>query len=58
MKWRRLYLKEGIEALLIENRGGFKKGKITAAAEKKLAQRLHDPKQGFRSFIEIYSNGY
>ncbi len=53
LKWRRLYLKEGIEALLIENRGGFKKGKITAAAEKKLAQRLHDPKQGFRSFIEI-----
>jgi len=51
--WRRSYLKGGIEALLIENRGGFKKGKITAQAEKKLAQRLNSPKEGFRSFVEI-----
>ena len=28
LNWRRIYLKGGIEALLIENRGGFKKGKI------------------------------
>lgn len=53
VNWRRSYLKGGIEALLIENRGGFKKGKITARAEKKLAQRLNSPKEGFRSFIEI-----
>jgi transposase len=53
VSWRRIYLKGGIEALLIENRGGLKKGKITAAAEKKLSQRLNNPKQGFRSFIEI-----
>ena len=51
--WRRIYLKGGIEALLIENRGGFKKGKITASTEKKLARRLNNPKEGFRSFIEI-----
>jgi transposase len=53
VNWRRIYLQGGIEALLIENRGGFKKGKITAVAEKKLASRLHNPKEGFRSFIEI-----
>lgn len=53
VNWRRIYLKGGIEALLIENRGGFKKGKITTSAEKKLAQRLNNPKEGFRSFIEI-----
>lgn len=53
VSWRRIYLQGGIEALLIENRGGFKKGKITAVAEKKLASRLHNPKEGFRSFIEI-----
>jgi transposase len=51
--WRRIYLKGGIEALLIENRGGNKKAQITPSVEKKLAQRLHDPKEGFRSFIEI-----
>lgn len=53
LSWRRIYLEGGIEALLIENRGGFKKGKITTSAEKKLAQRLNNPKEGFRSFIEI-----
>lgn len=53
VNWRRVYLQGGIEALLIENRGGFKKAKITAAAEKKLASRLHNPKEGFRSFVEI-----
>jgi len=53
LSWRRIYLKGGIEALLIENRGGFKKGKITASVEKKLAGRLNNPKEGFRSFIEI-----
>lgn len=53
VNWRRIYLQGGIEALLIENRGGFKKGKITAAVEKKLANRLYNPKEGFRSFVEI-----
>jgi transposase len=53
LSWRRIYLKGGIDALLIENRGGFKKGKITLGAEKKLADRLHNAKEGFRSFIEI-----
>lgn len=53
LSWRNIYLKKGIEFLLIENRGGFKKGKITALAEKKLAARLNNPTQGFRSFIEI-----
>lgn len=53
VNWRRIYLQGGIEALLIENRGGFKKGKITASVEKKLASRLNDPQKGFRSFIEI-----
>jgi transposase len=53
LNWRRIYMKGGIEALVIENRGGFKKGKIAGAAEKKLIQRLNNPKEGFRSFIEI-----
>jgi len=53
LSWRRIYLKGGIEALLVENRGGFKKAKITTSVEKKLAGRLNNPKEGFRSFIEI-----
>ncbi|HEY0058694.1 MAG TPA: helix-turn-helix domain-containing protein [Flavisolibacter sp.] len=53
LKWRRKYITGGLEALLVENRGGHKKAKITPQVESQLAQRLHDPKGGFRSFIEI-----
>ena len=52
-KWRTTYLQQGIEGILLENRGGHKKGKITPLAEKKLAARLNNPKEGFRSFIEV-----
>lgn len=52
-QWRTAYLKQGIDSLLVEKRGGYKKGQITAEAEKKLASRLSSPKEGFRSFTEI-----
>lgn len=51
--WRKQYLAGGIAGLLVDNRGGKKPGKITDAVHKKLSERLHDPRQGFRSFIEI-----
>ena len=51
--WRNQYLAGGIAALLADNRGGKKRGTITVAVHKKLSERLHDPRQGFRSFIEI-----
>jgi transposase len=53
IKWRSIYLQKGIDGLLTENRGGFKRGIITASAEKQLVARLSNPKEGFRSFIEI-----
>ena len=52
-KWRSQYLSNGIYALLEEHRGGNKKSKITEAVQVKLQARLNDPKNGFRSFIEI-----
>jgi len=52
-KWRNEYLADGIDSLLEENRGGHKQGKITADIEQKLHSRLNNPKEGFRSFIEI-----
>jgi transposase len=52
-KWRNIYIAQGVEGLLIENRGGKKVGKITALAEKQLNSRLNNPKEGFRSFIEV-----
>ena len=51
--WRSSYLSDGIEPLLEEHRGGHKQGKITEDVERKLHARLNNPKEGFRSFIEI-----
>lgn len=51
--WRRQYLRGGLEAVLQERRGGKKKAAITAAAHQKLAARLQNPAEGFRTFTEI-----
>lgn len=51
--WRKVYISGGMELLLKERRGGNKPGRITSAIHNRLAERLHNPKEGFRSFIEI-----
>lgn len=51
--WRSNYVSGGMDDMLKDSRGGKKPGKITVAAHKKLSERLHNPKHGFRSFIEI-----
>jgi transposase len=52
-KWRTEYLSAGLEFLLKENRKGTRKAAITPKVNKALADRLNNPKQGFRSFIEV-----
>jgi len=52
-KWRKVYLSGGVALLLEEHRGGHKEAKITPEAEKQLRARLNNPKEGFRSYIEI-----
>ena len=39
--------------MLKDTRGGNKIATITTIANEKLAKRLNNPKEGFRSFIEI-----
>jgi len=51
--WRRHYIAGGLEQLLVEKRGGKKPGKITDSIHQQLSKRLTNPKEGFRSFIEI-----
>jgi transposase len=51
--WRDNYINGGIDLMLQDKRGGYKKAAITAIANKKLANRLNNPKEGFRSFIEV-----
>lgn len=52
-KWRTDYINSGIESLLKENRKGTKKAAITSQVKEALSNRLNNPKQGFRSFIEV-----
>ena len=51
--WRSNYVRGGMDEMLKDSRGGKKVSKITAAAHQQLSERLHNPQQGFRSFIEI-----
>jgi transposase len=51
--WRANYLSGGIESMLQDNRGGYKKAAITPKVNQELSDRLNNPKQGFRSFIEV-----
>lgn len=51
--WRTKYMQQGLSALLEEKRGGKKTAAITSSAHEQLSNRLNNPKEGFRSFIEI-----
>lgn len=51
--WRTTYTKEGFGALMTDKRGGAKEASITGKAYAQLSDRLHNPKEGFRSFVEI-----
>lgn len=51
--WRTSYRQGGIGALLSDGRGGKKPAAISGSVYAELSKRLHDPKKGFRSFVEI-----
>ena len=52
-KWRKAYISGGIEKMLEYNRGGFKPSLITADVHKKIEEKLTNPKEAFRSFVEL-----
>lgn len=51
--WKKCYELGGIKLLLSDKRGGKKQAAVTTKAHRQLSERLHNPKTGFRSFIEI-----
>lgn len=54
VKWRNLYNKEGIEALLTHGRrGGFKKSVFSKENHSKIEAKLNDPKNGIRGYSEL-----
>jgi transposase len=52
-QWRTRYRKGGMNLLLEDNRGGKKPAAIQGEAYRALQKRLHSPKEGFRSFVEL-----
>lgn len=51
--WKKLYEKAGIAALLADGRIGFKKSVVSAEDHKKIEQKLNDPKNGIRGYVEL-----
>jgi transposase len=51
--WRTRYRKGGLNLLLEDKRGGKKAAAIQGEAYQALQKRLHSPKEGFRSFVEL-----
>ncbi len=53
IRWKQQYRSEGIEGLLKDSRGNERTPTINKQAQKQLAEKLSDPKNGFRSYKEI-----
>lgn len=52
-KWRNIYLKNGIQAVLNHGRIGFKKSVIDSQAHKAIEKKLKDPRNGLRGYKEL-----
>jgi transposase len=50
--WKKRYNNSGIEALLDDARGGDKRSGITPEQKQKIAMKLSDPEEAFRSYGE------
>ena len=48
--WKLLYERQGLGALLVENRGGHKQGAISKAVHEHIKKRLSNSKGGFTSY--------
>lgn len=54
VKWRNMYLKDGIQALLTHGRkGGYKKSVFSSEEHHKIEEKLNDPKNGIRGYKEL-----
>ncbi|MDQ3140846.1 MAG: helix-turn-helix domain-containing protein [Bacteroidota bacterium] len=51
--WRKVYHNGGIEALTTHNKIGFKPSVFTQAEHNRIEQKLNDPKNGLRGYVEL-----
>jgi len=52
-KWRTIYVREGIEGLVKHNKIGFKPSVFTADEHARLGEKLNDPNNGLRGYVEL-----
>lgn len=53
LRWRKLYLQSGIDGILQHGRTGFKPSVISKEEHAKLEQKLNDPENGLRGYVEL-----
>ena len=51
--WRKLYEEGGLSLLLEDKRIGFKPSLITEEEHKKIEEKLHNPTNGLRGYVEL-----
>ena len=52
-KWRKMYIAGGASSLLTHGRIGFKKSLISEAEHNAIENKLNNPKNGLRGYIEL-----
>lgn len=53
IRWKQQYQSEGLEGLLKSNQGSGRKPALGLKEQQQLETKLSDPKNGFRSYLEI-----
>jgi transposase len=51
--WKKLYEQSGIEGIMSDGRIGFKASIVSSEEHKKIEQKLKDPKNGIRGYVEL-----
>jgi transposase len=51
--WKRLYEQTGIEGIMSDGRIGFKVSSVNKEEHKKIEQKLNDPRNGIRGYVEL-----
>jgi transposase len=52
-KWRTIYVREGIDGLVKHNKTGYKPSVFTSDEHARLGEKLNDPNNGLRGYVEL-----
>ena len=52
-KWRTIYVRDGIEGLVKHNKIGYKPSVFTSSEHARLEEKLNDPNNGLRGYVEL-----